>query len=261
MYGVTQIAIHLLIVTALTTACSQSRSSANGLPPSSYESIQVYAEACGELMAREFGTGSTGEQEFAAWTMELEALEPPPELEGFHEAHTGQFSGQVKRNADGSSVIQGGNDQTQAMEIRSHGIIVELSTDLRNALLDGGCLTDADTQRARAFVAATDRIAERINKQAPLSVEEYVAHCVDVGETIPFMGPSNAPMKHMASGLAALQPPSELQKYNDAIVQFYRVWADTGVVPTSGTAADALRVQTVFLDDEFKRAMTEGGCR
>ena len=96
-----------------------------------------YAVACGELLAASpKTTGEQGERDFVEWVRSLDALTPPPELRGFHDAWTTQFSAQL--------LTGGPNGETQEaydLEIR---IVAEMSPSLRQVLVDASCLSEID---------------------------------------------------------------------------------------------------------------------
>ena len=83
-------------------------------PTSSAASIRTmtakeYATACGRLMQREIGSD---EGDFVSWVVELTKLQPPPELQEFHQSITGQFVLQIETSGNTVNVV-GPNEDTQ----------------------------------------------------------------------------------------------------------------------------------------------------
>ena len=120
--------------------------------PESPLPIQQYATRCGELVVLQDETyeqyrkaDKVGTQEHWDWYVEWVdmalALRPPPELADFHEAVADFYSSEVEYG--------GPNSQTRAAFIRELATVEAMPDDLRELLLNEGCLDEDRLQAGR----------------------------------------------------------------------------------------------------------------
>ena len=151
---------------------------------------QEYAVKCGEAMAasESIGSGAQGEIDFLNWVEDLEALKAPVEFIDFHDARTTQYSAQ--------HLMDGPSSQSQAAYERELEIVASMRPDLRDVLLDGGCLQESDIMVETAFLKARARMKARTFSAGRLTVEEYALHCRDINITAPAMDNADGLARH-----------------------------------------------------------------
>ena len=100
--------------------------------------------------------------------------------------------------------------------------------EIREYLMDAGCVTDIDVLLADAAIAAWNRLLEGYGQGEDVGVEEFAQACNDIKLTAPTMDKVSALPLHMAYWWAELTPPSELADYYAAVARFYEEWIESG---------------------------------
>ena len=153
--------------------------------------------------------------------LNVQALEPPPELQDYHDAYTMQFSEQIEWTSDKTGAVIGPNSKTQAAADREMEIVAAMPESLRQILVAEGCLSEDTVQLSNRTLAAKTRMAERDPDQS-LTVEDYAVQCADIVTTIPLMGGIDALTEHAIKGMSRLKAPPELEGYHNTALKFYQ---------------------------------------
>ena len=189
--------------------------------PESFFSVQQYATTCGRLVVLQDETyeqflnvNKVGSQEHWDWYVEWSdmvlALRPPPELADFHEARADFYSSEVEH--------EGPNRWTRAAFIRELGAVDAMPDDLREILLEAGCLDEGRISAGRENLAVIERVATRGPAPDPPTVEDYADRCHDVWLAVPLFDSHDAYLEHYFTGMDSLTPPPELQEFHRHLV-------------------------------------------
>ena len=193
--------------------------------PESFMSVQEYAASCGDLN-RNFDVdkyqqlvearSSRDWSWFADWVDTLSALRPPPELADYHDGRTTKLSSQI--------VQRGLSKFSQDAYMREIEAIDSMPLDLRNFLLQEGCLTTADIQFGQTMLEGQRRMASRGPAPSPPTVRDYAERCTDVLMTTPLFNNRDQRGFHLLFGMDELVPPPELEQFHNHLFKTLQDW-------------------------------------
>ena len=187
--------------------------------------VADFAKACGELMNAEIGSEPG---DFTTWAITLLDVEAPPVMADFWDARQSQHLYQLELQGD--EIIEvGPNAETQRAYDDEQWLIYNMEPEIRDTLVNGGCLTDIDVRLAESAVAAYNRLLDGRGQGEGVSVTEFALACADIKVTAPTFDTLEALPVHMAYWWEKLNPPLKLLGYHEAIGAFYDAWIESGV--------------------------------
>lgn len=186
------------------------------------------------------------------WVESLRALEPPPELQEFNDARVGKYAGQLR--------AEGPNIYTQAAFDAEIQIVADMPAELRQVLVDEGCLRESAVAYGRVRLEAKARMAARGDAQHATTVEEYAQWCADVQLTAPRMSSFETSVTHSIDGLLAMTPPPGVEGYHDASLRLLLEWREKGEPVTESPHLQTLIEETEKLGPVFIDTLRRTGC-
>ena len=219
--------------------------------------VKEFAAVCGEVMRADIGNSDA---DFIAWVANLIDLEAPSELEEFWKASTGQYLLQIDTEADPIKII-GPNEQTQLWFEQEARLVSEMSSDMIQILVEGGCLGEVDVKHSKQIVAAWNRILGDEDFAQPATIEDYVQSCADIKVTVPIMDEASAGIRHMIDWWDILQPPSEAAGYHAATMAVFRAAHEAGDITLVGESLIlAINEEAMKVGDAFVGLLIRSGC-
>ena len=233
-------------------------------PLESFFSIRQYATTCGKLVVLQDETyeqfrsvNKVGSQEhwdwYVEWVDRILALRPPPELADFHEARAGFYLSEVEH--------EGPNSQTRAAFLRELAVADAMPDDLREILLESGCLDEGRLSVGRSNLEVIERVAARGPAPDPPTVEDYADRCNDVWLAVPLFDSHDAYLEHYFTGMDSLVPPPELQEFHRHLVgKLRRMFAEKDDPRLSTEIARLATRHSESLSPELHRSLVVAGC-
>ena len=175
-----------------------------------------YAAACGEWSQADVGTD---DNDFVSWVVQILMLQPPPELQDFHDAMSGQYLLQTEVHGNAVEVV-GPNAETQFWYDMEVQVVAEMPQHLGQTLVQGGCLNEGDMELAKEVMAAANRI-QQDGFFEPATLDGYLQACVDIKLTAPVMGAEDAYLDHLIHEWSVLTPLPQLVGYHSAVLRLY----------------------------------------
>lgn len=179
--------------------------------------VADFALACADIGNRD---ESAPDWTFEGWVSEAQAIEAPPALTGWWSAYVDQFALQV--------VHDGPSEYSQDAADMTMDELAFMDFEIREYLMDTGCVTGIEVLLADATIAAWNRLLDGYGQGEDVDVEEFARACNDIKLTAPTMDKLSAIPLHMAYWWAELTPPSEIVDYYVAVARFYEEWIESG---------------------------------
>lgn len=204
-----------------------------------------------EIGSSESGSEAERELHILQWEA-LKSIEPPSELYEFHHNLTAQYSALIE--------ARGGNQKTQAAYYRWLDNILTLDAAVIDILMETGCVMELDLTLFVGGFEARARMDDRRLLTRPLTVEEYVEHCVDIRRTIPMFDSSDGMFTHIIHEWRNLLPPPELEQYHGYAQEAYLYWKENGMdAPLPGSAVLLVNEFNGF-SPETQKILRSSGC-
>ena len=208
-----------------------------------------FAAACGELMGADLGT-----ETFAEWVTALQGLEAPPAFQDFWDARVSLYAFQLSPDGDAVGV----NSLTQRAYDREIEIVAGMRPSLRQALIDGWCLSETSVLLGTHILAAKARLAAG---QPTLSYEDYAQACADIDTTAPTFDTADAFMQYVIEWWQALVPPPGVEKYHAAVLDLYLEVRAVGGLDFVGTNyLLAIEEEAGKVEGDFVEHLLRSGC-
>lgn len=215
-----------------------------------------YAAACGEWSQADVGTD---DNDFVSWVVQILQLQPPPELQDFHDARAGQYVLQTKVHGNTVEVV-GPNADTQFWYDIEVTLVAEMPRHLGQTLVESGCLNEGDMELAKQVMAATNRM-QQDDFFEPATLEEYLQSCVDIKMTAPVMDSMDAFFEHFIDGWGRLNPLLQLEDYHSAVLRLYLGWQRVGdIASIDHVTIQDVNDEALKLGDTFVGKLVTSGC-
>ena len=179
--------------------------------------VADFALACADITNRD---ESAPDWTFEGWVTDAQAVKAPSTLADWWSAYVDQFALQV--------VHDGPSEYSQEAADTTMSELAFMEFEIREHLLDAGCVTDTEVWLADATIAAWGRLLDGYGQGEDVDVEEFAQACNDIKLTAPTMNKLSALPQHLAYWWAELTPPSELADYYAAVARFYKEWMESG---------------------------------
>ena len=179
--------------------------------------VADFALACADITNRD---ESAPDWTFEGWVTDAQTVKAPSTLADWWSAYVDQFALQV--------VHDGPSEYSQDAADMYMTELAYMDFEIREYLMDTGCVTGTDVWLADATLAAWDRLQSGYGQGEDVSVDEFARACNDIKLIAPTMDKLSALPLHMAYWWAELTPPPEIADYYAAVAAFYEEWIKSG---------------------------------